>query len=128
MSRGYHVFRWLIGIAGLGCCAANGARCDISVNGVTVCRGVELCRAASLITNVFLGVHALMPGINEVELQVAGCAEGLDAVNLSVGLDGVDIGSFYALNQERRMVSPLAGANQAVNVAGDLVKYQPFNE
>jgi hypothetical protein len=90
-------------------CATNGARCEISVNGVTVCRGVELCRAASLLTNVFLGVHALMPGINEVELQVAGCAEGLDAVSLSVGLDGVDIGSFYALNQARRMVSPLTG-------------------
>jgi len=88
---------------------SEGGICDVSVNGATVCQGLDLHRASVTITNVFLGEHLLRDGTNEVTVRVTGCAAGLDPSQLSVGLDCVDIGSLYARIAATNSVSPMIG-------------------
>ena len=90
-------------------CTTNGPICDISVNGQTACQGLDLYRAEAAFTNVLLGVQVLSPGTNDVKVTVVGCAQGLDASSLAVGLDCVDIGSLYALNMGKQTRTPLIG-------------------
>ena len=99
-------------LTGVFLAGTNGAVCDISVNGRTVCQGVNLYRPASAITNVLLGEHILSAGTNVVQVHVVGCASGLEPSALTVGLDSIDVGSLYARLMESQTGSPLIGPSE----------------
>ena len=96
-------------LSGVFLCATNGGVCDVSVNGTTVCGGLDLRRSAPATTNVFLGEHVLTDGTNALEVLVTGCDTGLDSAHLSVGLDCLDIGSVYARRADSLYGLPLLG-------------------
>ncbi len=105
-------------LTGVFLCVTNGALCDISVNGHSVCQGLNLYRTENVVTNVFLGVQLLLPGVNEVTVSVIGCSQGLDPSSLAVALDCVDVGSLYALNMAQQTRMPLVGPYDDVDGDG----------
>lgn len=96
-------------LRGVFLCATNGARCEVAVNGVTVCQGLDLCSTESRATNVFLGTQHLTRGTNDVTVTVTGCGDGVDPSDLTVILDCVDIGSLYADTLQRQTPIALIG-------------------
>ena len=112
-------------LTGVFVCATNGATCDVHVNGNMVCQGLDLCRTELAITNVLFGAHVFLPGTNEITVSISGCSNGLDPEQLMVGLDCLEIGSFYACNFEKQSISPLTGPYEDPDGDGfiNLVEY-----
>lgn len=101
-----------VALAGVFVGTTNGAVCDIRANGAVACLGLNLYRPAPEVARVDLGEHLLQAGTNTVTLHLVGCASGLDPLNLSAGLDCLDIGSLYARIAARYVDTPLSGPRE----------------